>query len=64
MKASNIGKNMKKKSYSKLALNAMHRASKEAIEKAANLDLKLPEWKDGKIIFVDAKKKLEQLNYS
>jgi hypothetical protein len=55
---------MKKKSYSELALNAMHRASKEAIEKAANLDLKLPEWKDGKIIFVDAKKKLEQLNYS
>ncbi len=55
---------MKEKSYSKLALNAMHRASKEAIEKAANLDLKIPEWKDGKIIFVDAKEKLKKLKYS
>ena len=27
------GKNMKKESYSSMALNAMHRASKEAIEK-------------------------------
>jgi len=55
---------MKKESYSKLALNAMLRASKEAIEKAASLDLKIPEWKDGKIIFVDAKEKLKKLNYS
>jgi len=55
---------MKKESYSKLALNAMQRASKEAIEKAANLDLKIPEWKDGKIIFVDAKEKLKKLIYS
>ncbi len=55
---------MKKKSYSKLALDAMHRASKEAIEKAASLDLKIPEWKDGKIIFVDAKEKLKKLSYS
>jgi hypothetical protein len=55
---------MKKESYSKLALNAMHRASKVAIEKAANLDLKIPEWKDGKIVFVDAKKKLKKLSCS
>ena len=55
---------MKKESYSKLALNAMHRASKNALEKAANMDLKIPEWKDGKIIFVDAKEKLKKLSYS
>jgi len=55
---------MKKESYSKLALNAMFRASKEATEKAANLGLKIPEWKDGKIIFVDAKEKLKKISYS
>lgn len=55
---------MEKQSYSKLALNAMYRASREAVEKAARLDLKIPEWKDGKIIYVDAKEKLKKLNYS
>ncbi len=58
------GKIMKEESYSKLALNAMHRASKEAIEQAASLNLKIPEWKDGKIIYVDAKEKLKNLSYS
>ena len=48
---------MKKKSNSQLALNAMHRASKKAVEKAANLDLSIPLWKDGKIIFVTARDK-------
>ena len=43
---------MKKESTSQLALNAMHRASKKAVEKAANLDLSIPVWKDGKIIFL------------
>ncbi len=42
---------MKKESYSSMALNAMHRASKEAIEKATKLDLKIPVWKNGQIIF-------------
>jgi hypothetical protein len=42
----------------------MYRASREAVEKAARLDLKIPEWKDGKIIFVDAKEKPKELNYS
>jgi len=53
---------MKKKSYSSMALNAMHRASKEAIEKAARLDLKIPVWRNGQIIFVKAKEKLENLS--
>lgn len=52
---------MKKESNSHLALNAMHRASKKAVEKAASLDLSIPVWKDGKIIFVKAKEKLEKL---
>jgi hypothetical protein len=34
------------------------------VEKAARLDLKIPEWKDGKIIFVDAKEKLKKMSYS
>ena len=55
---------MKKEYYSKIALNAMHRASKEAIEKAANLDLKIPVWENGKIIFVKAKEKLRKLSYT
>ena len=55
---------MKNKSYSNIALNAMHRASKEAIEKAAKLDLKIPVWKKGKIIFVEAKEKLKSLSYT
>ena len=53
-----------KEPYSKIALNAMHRASKKAIEKAANLDLKIPVWKNGKIIFVKAKEKLRKLSYT
>jgi len=49
---------MNKESYSNLALNAMHRASK----KAASLDLSIPVWKDGKIIFIKAKEKLQKLS--
>ncbi len=52
---------MKKESNSQLALNAMHRASKKALEKAANLYLSIPVWKDDKIIFVKAKDKLQKL---
>ncbi len=55
---------MNNKSYSSIALNAMHRASKAAIEKAAELDLKIPIWKKGEIIFVRAKEKLQKLSYS
>lgn len=55
---------MKKESYSSLALNAMCRASKKAVEKAAHLDLQIPEWKDGRIVFVPAKEKLKKLSYS
>jgi hypothetical protein len=50
---------MKGESNSQLALNAMHRAAKQAVERAANLDLSIPVWKDGKIIFVKAKDKLQ-----
>jgi hypothetical protein len=52
---------MTKESYSKLAMNAMNRASKQALEKAASMDLKIPEWKDGKIIFVDPREKLKKM---
>jgi hypothetical protein len=52
---------MNKESYADLALDAMHRASKKATEKAASLDLSIPVWKDGKIIFIKAKEKLEKL---
>ena len=55
---------MKKESYSSIALSAMHRASKEAIEKAARLDLKIPVWKNDQIIFVKAKKQLQNLSCS
>ncbi len=51
------GKIMKKKSNSSLALNAMRRASKQAIQKAADLNLKIPVWKNGKILLVEAKEK-------
>ena len=54
---------MTKESYSKPALNAMYRATKQALEKAANMNLQIPEWKDGKIIFVDPKVKLKNLNH-
>ena len=38
---------MKKESDSSMALNAMRRAAKAAIEKAAGLGLKIPVWKNG-----------------
>ena len=47
---------MDKQSYSALAINAMHRA-----KKTAALDLSIPVWKDGKIVFVKAKDKLQKL---
>jgi hypothetical protein len=44
---------MKEKiSYSKLATNAMYRASKSAQEKARQLNLKIPIWENGKIKYV------------
>lgn len=52
---------MKKESNSQLALNAMHRAAKKGGERAANLDLSIPVWKDGKIISLKAKDKLKKL---
>ncbi|MDY0222235.1 MAG: hypothetical protein RBR67_13950 [Desulfobacterium sp.] len=55
---------MNKRSYSSLALNAMHRASKKAIEKASSLNLTVPMWQDDKIIFVKAKEQLKKINYS
>jgi hypothetical protein len=55
---------MKNKSYSGIALNAMHRAAKEAIEKAAKLDLKIPVWENGEVVLVRAKEKLKNLNYT
>ncbi len=48
---------MKEKiSYSKFAIEAMHRASKIARKKAAENGLKIPIWKDGKIVYLDANK--------
>ncbi|MCB2264437.1 MAG: hypothetical protein LGR52_16090 [Candidatus Thiosymbion ectosymbiont of Robbea hypermnestra] len=43
-------------SQSKLALDAMRRASREAVARAAEKDLKIPMWKNGEITFVDVKK--------
>jgi len=43
-------------SYSKLAGDAMFRASKIAQKKAAELNLKLPIWKEGRIVYIDPKK--------
>ncbi len=43
-------------SYSKLALNAMCRASKEAQKKAADNNLKMPIWKNGRIVYVEPNK--------
>ena len=54
---------MVKESYSKPALNAMYRATKQALEKAADMNLKIPELRDGKIVFVDPGKKLKRLGY-
>ena len=52
---------MKEKVDSQLALNSMRRASRQAVERAAGLDLSIPIWKDGKLTFVKAKDKLEKL---
>ena len=52
---------MKNESNSKSALDAMRRAAIKAIEKAANLDLEIPVWRNGKIVYVNAKKKLQKL---
>jgi len=40
---------------SKLAANAMCRAAKSAQKKAAELNLRLPMWKEGRIIFIEPK---------
>ena len=50
---------MNKKSNSYLALNAMRRASQQALERAASKDLKIPIWKNGKVSFVNAKDRVE-----
>jgi len=42
----------------------MRRAAIQAVEKAAKMDLEIPEWKNGKIIYVNAKEKLKKLKYS
>ncbi len=55
---------MKKKSYAALALSAMRRASKQAIENAAKLDLTIPVWKKDEIVFVKAKELLHTLHSS
>ncbi len=52
---------MKEKANSQLALKAMHRASRQAVERAAGLDLSIPIWKDEKLTFVKAKDKLQKL---
>ena len=44
---------MKEKSYALLALNAMRRASILAKSKAAEKNLKIPVWQDGKISYMD-----------
>lgn len=43
-----------------MALNAMRRASKNAIKRAALLDLEIPFWEDGKVVHVKAKKLLKE----
>ncbi len=40
---------------SKLAANAMCRAAKSAQKKAAELNLRLPMWKAGRIVFIEPK---------
>ena len=52
----------KKISYAELAFDAMCRASKHAQKKAAENNLKLPVWEDGKIIFADPKEMLKKNN--
>ncbi len=46
---------------SHLALKAMRRASKRALERAASKDLKIPIWKNGEVVYVDAKDKVKSL---
>lgn len=41
----------------------MYRATKQALEKAADMNLKIPEWRDGKIVFVDPGEKLKRPGY-
>ncbi len=45
-------------SYSQFAVSAMHRASKMAKKKALENKLKIPVWKNGKVIYLDADKYL------
>ncbi len=40
----------------------MHRAHKQAIQKAADLDQEIPLWKDGKLIYVKAKDQLKKIS--
>lgn len=52
---------MKEKiSYSQLAIDALYRASKLAQRKAEERNLKMPIWKDGKIIYIDTKEIIGQ----
>ncbi len=52
---------MKKETDTDLALKAMHRAHRQAIQKAADLDQEIPLWKDGKLIYVKAKDQLKKI---
>ncbi|QQO53910.1 MAG: hypothetical protein N838_11615 [Thiohalocapsa sp. PB-PSB1] len=45
-------------SQSQLALNAMYRASQVAIARAAEKNLNIPIWQNGKIVFINAKEEL------
>jgi hypothetical protein len=45
-------------SQSQLALNAMYRASQVAIARAAEKNLNIPIWQNGKIVFINAKEVL------
>ena len=54
---------MKEKiSYGKLGIAAMHRAKNDAIKIAAEHNLKMPVWKDGKIVYLDAKERLKEIH--
>jgi hypothetical protein len=46
-------------SYSELAIDAMSRAAKQAQKQAAERNLKMPIWKNGKIIYVESKQILK-----
>ena len=48
---------MKEKiSYSKLAITAMFRTAEMAQKKAAEKNLEIPIWQDGKIVYIESKK--------